>query len=59
MNLAVDRAKRDEVRDRFEHLLELERAAFTHTRPAGAGTGSTHTAGMMEQSRWFDNPEPG
>jgi arylsulfatase A-like enzyme len=55
VNVAMDRSRRDEVRDRFEHLLELEHAAFTHARPAGEGGGSTHTAGMMEQSRWFDS----
>ena len=58
-NLGVDRSRRHEVRDRFDHLLELEKAAFTHTRPQGAHDGSTHEAGMLEQSAWFTNPEQG
>ena len=43
----------DGFHDRFEHLRELERSAFTHRRPAGAGAGSTHQAGMMEESEAF------
>ena len=58
VNLAVDRGHRDEVRDRFEALRKLESNAFVHTRPEGPHDGSTHTAGMMEQSAWFTNPEP-
>ncbi len=52
-NLGIDRARRAEVRERFDHLLELERAAFTHRRPDGPGGGSTHAAAMLEKSSWF------
>jgi arylsulfatase len=54
VNLAVDRAKRSEARDRFEAVLKLEADAYTHARPAGKGDGSTHTAGMMEHSAYFE-----
>jgi arylsulfatase A-like enzyme len=52
-NLAHDPARRSELADRFDHLLELERAAFTTTRPQGPGSGSTHEAQMMDRSGWF------
>jgi hypothetical protein len=54
VNLAVDRAKRSEARDRFEAVLQLEADAYTRGRPAGTGDGSTHTAGMMEHSAYFE-----
>ena len=57
-NLGVDRARWAEVRDHFDHLLELEAAAFTHTRPSGAGGGSTHAEGMFEKSAWFGTDTP-
>jgi arylsulfatase A-like enzyme len=50
VNLAVDGGRTKEVRDRFEHLRELERAAFTHTRPLGKGLGSTGEAAMMDEA---------
>jgi hypothetical protein len=49
-NLAADRSRRTEVLARFDHLLELERSAFTHTRPTGKSKGSTHESGMMEHA---------
>jgi arylsulfatase A-like enzyme len=49
-NLAADRSRRTEVLARFHHLLELERSAFTHTRPTGRSKGSTHESGMMENA---------
>jgi arylsulfatase A-like enzyme len=49
-NLASDRSRRTEVLARFDHLLELERSAFTHTRPPGRSKGSTHESGMMENA---------
>jgi len=52
-NLAHEPGRRAELRDRFEHLLELEAKAFTQTRPPGPGGGSTHEAQMMERSAWF------
>jgi hypothetical protein len=57
-NLGVDRARRAEVREHFDHLLELEAAAFTHARPSGAGGGSTHAEGMFEKSAWFGGAAP-
>jgi arylsulfatase len=54
VNLAVDRAKRSAARERFDALLELEADAYTHARPPGKGDGSTHTAGMMEHSAYFE-----
>ncbi|MGH9028916.1 MAG: sulfatase family protein, partial [Acidimicrobiales bacterium] len=51
VNLAADRARAKEVRDRFEHLLELEAAAFSHSRPPGKGEGSTHQGALMSHSR--------
>jgi hypothetical protein len=54
VNLAVDRGKRSDVRERFDALLALEAAAYTHSRPPGVGDGSTHSAGMMEHSAYFD-----
>jgi len=51
VNLAVDPARAKEVRDRFEHLRSLERSAFTHSRPAGRGDGSSHESGMMSHAR--------
>jgi arylsulfatase A-like enzyme len=52
-NLAHEPARRAELVDRFDHLLELERAAFRTWRPAGPGSGSTHEAPMVERSEWF------
>jgi hypothetical protein len=54
VNLAVDRSKQSEARDRFEALRTLEADAYTHGRPAGTGDGSTHSAGMMEHSAYFE-----
>ncbi|HWC38857.1 MAG TPA: sulfatase-like hydrolase/transferase [Acidimicrobiales bacterium] len=53
VNLAADVGRRKEVRDRFEHLSQLERSAFTHRRPSGAGAGSSHQAGMMTRAEEF------
>jgi arylsulfatase len=53
VNLAADLGRTKEVRDRFEHLLQLEQSAFTHRRPSGAGDGSTHQAGMMTRAEEF------
>ncbi|MEX2268895.1 MAG: sulfatase-like hydrolase/transferase [Acidimicrobiia bacterium] len=54
VNLAVDRAHPSDARERFDALLDLERGAYTHTRPEGVGDGSTHSAGMMEHSAYFE-----
>jgi arylsulfatase len=53
VNLAADVSRAKEVRDRFEHLLQLERSAFTHSRPHEAGQGSSRQAGMMDRSEEF------
>ena len=53
VNLATDRSRRDELRERFEHLREIEADAFTHRRPPGTGAGSTHEAAMMDRSTSF------
>jgi len=50
VNLAVDGGRSKEVRDRFEHLRELERQSFTHARPAGKGLGSTGEAAMLDEA---------
>jgi len=52
-NLAVDPARWPKVAERFEHLRELERRAFTHTRPLGRGGGSSGEAAMMAVSGAF------
>jgi arylsulfatase A-like enzyme len=48
VNLAADPSRAKEVWDRFEHLRELERSAFTHSRPPGTGGGSSHESGMVD-----------
>lgn len=50
VNLAVDPTRQSDVRDRFEHLLSLEAVAFTHPRPPGRGTGSTHVGAMLDEA---------
>jgi Sulfatase len=49
-NLAVEPSRRGEVEDHFAHLLELEAAAYTHTRAGGRGQGSTHRAAMLDEA---------
>jgi hypothetical protein len=51
VNLAGDRTRAKEIRDRFEHLREIESTVFTHARPPGTGDGSTHESGMMAHAR--------
>ncbi len=53
-NLAHDRGRAAELRERFDELLTLEAAAFAHSRPPGPGGGSTHAAQMLERSGYFD-----
>ena len=48
VNLAADPTRLKEIRDRFDALVAVEAAAYTHARPDGPHTGSTHEAGMME-----------
>jgi hypothetical protein len=53
VNLAADVSRSKEVRDRFEHLRQLEGSAFTHSRPPGPSGGSSHQAGMMDRAEEF------
>lgn len=57
VNLALDPGHAQEVREHFDHLLELEATAYTHTRPAGRGAGSTHAASMMDEAGWTSDGE--
>ena len=50
VNLAVDPTRRREVEERFAHLIELERTAYRHSRPAGRGVGSTHRGAMLDEA---------
>jgi arylsulfatase len=54
-NLAHERGSRRELTERFAQLLALEAQAFTHHRPVGESTGSTHEAAMLEQSGFFSS----
>ena len=51
-NLAADPAHRSLVREHYDRLLALEADAYTHSRPPGRGTGSTHSAAMMDEAGW-------